>query len=125
MITDWQHAHEDELLLVDLSREFSHFSSQAKTLARRLSPGGLPTRPSTGRTHGFGDSRGPLVRSIVVAQTLLGAAEVDELVAMYVAGTTMREIAEHFRVRRTTVAIHLRRRSVPMRRGKLTAAQVT
>lgn len=43
---------------------------------------------------------------------------------MYVDGTTMREVAEHFRVHRTTVAIHLRRRSVPVRRGKLSVAQV-
>ncbi len=43
---------------------------------------------------------------------------------MYVGGKTMREVAEHFGVHRTTVAIHLRRQSVPVRRGKLSAAQV-
>jgi len=59
-----------------------------------------------------------------MAQTLLDAAQVDELVTMYRDGTTMREVAEHFRVHRTTAAIHLRRRSVPARRGKLSAAQV-
>ncbi|MGH3450169.1 MAG: hypothetical protein ACRDQW_05460 [Haloechinothrix sp.] len=43
---------------------------------------------------------------------------------MYVDAKTMREVAEHFRVHRTTVAIHLGRRSVPVRRGKLTGEQV-
>lgn len=32
----------------------------------------------------------------------------------------MREVAEHFSVYRTTVAAHLKRRSVPVRCGKLT-----
>lgn len=43
---------------------------------------------------------------------------------MYLGGKTMREVAEQFSVHRTTVAVHLRRRSVPARRGKLTAVQV-
>lgn len=43
---------------------------------------------------------------------------------MYVGGKTMREVADHFRVHRTTVALHLRRRSVLVRRGKLTGEQV-
>ena len=59
-----------------------------------------------------------------MAQTFLDASQVDELVAMYLGGKTMREVAGHFDVHRTTVAIHLRRRSVPVRRGKLSAAQV-
>lgn len=108
---------------MDLSREFSNFSSQAKTLARRLSRGVYRNdrRPAEPRIR---DSRGPVVRSIGMAQTFLDAAQVDELVAMYVGGKTMREVAEHFCVHRTTVAIHLRRRSVPVRRGKLSVAQV-
>jgi hypothetical protein len=36
----------------------------------------------------------------------------------------LREVAEHFGVHRTTVGIYLRRRAVPVRRGRLTAAQV-
>ncbi|MBB1515882.1 hypothetical protein H5398_07860 [Tessaracoccus sp. MC1679] len=59
-----------------------------------------------------------------MAQTFLDASQVDELVTMYLHGKTMREVAEHFRVHRTTVAIHLRRRSIPVRRGKLSAAQI-
>jgi hypothetical protein len=59
-----------------------------------------------------------------MAQTVLDAAQVDELVTMYVGGGTMREVAEHFRVHRTTVAIHLRHRPVPVHRGKLTGEQV-
>ncbi len=43
---------------------------------------------------------------------------------MYRNGKTMREVAAYFRVHRATVAIHLRRRSVPVRRGKLTTEQV-
>lgn len=108
---------------MDLSREFSNFSPQAKTLARRLSRGVYrhDRRPAEPRIR---DSRGPLVRSIGMAQTFLDAGQVDELVAMYVAGRTMQEIAERFRVHRTTVAIHLRRRSVPVRQGKLTGGQI-
>jgi len=107
----------------DLSREFSNFSPQAKTLAWRLSRGVYrhDRRPAEPRIR---DSCGPLVRSIGTAQTFLDAAQVDELVAMYVGGKIMREIAEHFGVHRTMVAIHLRRRGVPVRRGKLTGEQV-
>ena len=109
--------------VVDLSREFSNFSPSAKTLARRLSRGVYRQcrRPAEPRIR---DSRGRVVRSIGMAQTFLDAAQVDELVTMYLDGKTMREVAEHFRVHRTTVAIHLRRRSIPVRRGKLSAAQV-
>ncbi|MQB02163.1 MAG: hypothetical protein GEU78_18245 [Actinobacteria bacterium] len=59
-----------------------------------------------------------------MAQTFLNDEQVDELVAMYLGGKTMREVAEHFSVHRTTVAVHLKRRLVPVRRGKLTAVQV-
>lgn len=65
-----------------------------------------------------------MVRSLEMAQTLLRPDQVDELVTMYRNGKTMREVAEHFRVHRATVAIHLRRRSVRVRRGKLTTEQV-
>lgn len=44
--------------------------------------------------------------------------------AMYLDAKTMREVAEHFRVHCTTVAIHFRRRSISVRRGRLSAVQV-
>lgn len=64
-----------------------------------------------------------MVRSLEMAQTLLRPDQVDELVTMYRNGKSMREAAEHSRVHRATVAIYLRR-SVRVRRGKLTTEQV-
>lgn len=110
--------------MVDLSREFSNFSSQAKPWPRQAAVSwGLPARPSPVRTpdSGLAGAAGPLDWD---GSNFLDAAQVDELVTMYIGGKTMREVAEHFGVQRTTVAIHLRRRSVAVRRGKLTGVMI-
>ncbi len=111
-------------LWVDLRREFENPCPHLKTLSLRRARGFYKQdrRPSHPAVV---DSRGRMVRSLEMAQTLLDTAQVDELVTMYRNGESMREVAEHFRVHRATVAIHLRRRSVQVRRGKLTTEQVT
>jgi len=58
-----------------------------------------------------------------MAQTFLTDAEVDELVAVYQAGATLRGLAKQFHVHRLTAAAHLARRGVPLRRADLDAAQ--
>lgn len=59
-------------------------------------------------------------------QVRLTAAQVDELVAAYGAGSSVRELVEQFGVHRTTVLDHLKRRGVPRRPNvrKLTDEQV-
>jgi hypothetical protein len=108
---------------VHLSRQFENFSPAAKTLVRRLARGVYceDRRPVEPRIR---DDRGPLVRSIGKAQTFLGAAQVDELAAMYVVGATVRDVAEHFRVHHTTVLAYLKRRAVPLRRRGLDPADI-
>lgn len=65
------------------------------------------------------DSRGRLVRAVEMAQTFLSPVQVDELVALYLNGMTLVELAKRFSVHRRTVAAHLVRRSIPIRRGGL------
>lgn len=69
------------------------------------------------------DSRGQSVRSLEMAQTFLTDAEVDELVAVYEAGATLRGLAKQFHIHRLTAAAHLARRSVPVRRAGLDSVQ--
>ena len=69
------------------------------------------------------DSRGQSVRSLEMAQTFLTDAEVDELVAAYEAGATLRGLAKQFHIHRLTAAAHLARRGVPVRRVGLDSAQ--
>ncbi len=65
------------------------------------------------------DSRGQAVRSVEMAQTFLTDAEVDELVAVYEVGTTLRGLAKRFHIHRLTVASDLARRGIPVRRRGL------
>ncbi len=53
----------------------------------------------------------------------LKPTEVDELVAGYKAGRTMRELAAEFGINRMTVSAHLRRARAPLRRAGLSAEQ--
>lgn len=69
------------------------------------------------------DSRGQAVRSLEMAQTFLTDAEVDELVAVYEAGATLRGLAKQFHIHRVTVAAHLARCGVPVRHRGLDAGQ--
>jgi DNA invertase Pin-like site-specific DNA recombinase len=51
-------------------------------------------------------------------QTRLAAAQVEQLVAEYQAGTTTRELAERYGINRVTVFEHLKRAGVPRRRPR-------
>jgi lambda repressor-like predicted transcriptional regulator len=57
-----------------------------------------------------------MVRSLGMAQTLLRAEQVDDLVARYRDGATLVQLASRFGIHRRTVAEHLTRREVPIRR---------
>ncbi|WP_415088950.1 sigma factor-like helix-turn-helix DNA-binding protein [Nocardioides sp.] len=52
-----------------------------------------------------------------MAQTLLSAAQVDDLVAGYQAGEQVASLATRFGIHRNTVTAHLRRRSAQRPRG--------
>lgn len=69
----------------------------------RQSPGELPVHPTD-----------PLVGSLPV-QRRLASEEVAQLVVAYRRGVPVAELAESFRVNRTTVLGHLRRHGVPKR----------
>ena len=59
-----------------------------------------------------------------MVQTLLVAAQVDELVAAYVAGADTSELSERFGIHRRTVVATLVRQSVPLRRRGLPSEHV-
>ena len=79
-------------------------------------------RRSSGPT--VADSRGRMVRSLEMAQTLLRPEQVDDLVAQYRAGATLVELAARFAVNRRTVAAHLTRRAVPIRGGSFDPSRI-
>jgi hypothetical protein len=56
--------------------------------------------------------------------TRLSPADVEALAEGYRGGATVYELATHFRIHRTTVAQHLHRQGVVMRRQGLTNDQV-
>jgi transposase-like protein len=59
------------------------------------------------------------VRTVETAQTFLTASEVDALVGDYLAGMSVKALAERYGIHRATVFSHLRRRNVPSRRPGL------
>ena len=65
------------------------------------------------------DDRGPVVRTVETAQTFLTASEVDALIGDYLAGMSVKALAERYGIHRATVFSHLRRRNVPSRRPGL------
>lgn len=103
--------------LVELRREFENPCPALKTAASRLSRGDY-RRDRRGGERRITDTRGLLVRSLGMTQTLLTTSEVDELVVAYIAGATLVELAARFRVHRRTAAAHLSRRGItPRTRG--------
>ena len=65
------------------------------------------------------DDRGLVVGAVETAQTFLTAVEVDALVGGYLAGMSVKSLAEAYGIHRATVVFHLRRRNVPSRRPGL------
>lgn len=103
---------------MDLRREFENPCPALRTVSSRRSRGVYqrdrrPLEPSVV------DERGRMVRAVGMTQTFLRPAQVDELVALYQEGATLVELGERFSVHRRTVAAHLVRRSIPVRRRGL------
>ena len=108
---------------MDLRREFENPCPPLKTLSLRRSCGFYKQdRRGSGPT--VADSRGRMVRSLEMAQTLLRPEQVDDLVAEYRSGATLVELAARFGVNRRTVAAHLVRREVPIRRGSFDPSRI-
>ncbi|AGJ77173.1 hypothetical protein B6N38_05940 [Cutibacterium avidum] len=101
-----------------LRSTFGNFSPKANTLVRRLNRGvyRVCNRPQNTAPM---DHRGPVVRTVGMAQTFLTPSEVDQLVADYEAGSGVQELAEKYGIHRATVFAHLQRREVPRRRPGL------
>ena len=77
---------------------------------------GVSRRPGGGAVR---DDRGLVVGAVETAQTFLTAVEVDALVGDYLAGMSVKSLAEAYGIHRATVVSHLRRRNVPSRRPGL------
>ena len=110
-------------VLVDLRREFENPCPHLKTLSLRRSRG-FYNHDQRSSEPTVSDSRGRMVRSLGMAQTLLRPEQVDDLVAQYREGATLVELASRFGVNRRTVAMHLTRREVTIRRGRFDPSRI-
>ena len=108
---------------VDLRREFENPCPALKTLSLRRSRG-FYDHDQRSSEPTVSDSRGRMVRSLGMAQTLLRPEQVDDLVAQYREGATLVELASRFGGNRRTVATHLTRREIPIRRGRLDPSRI-
>ena len=101
-----------------LSSTFGNSAPKTKILVSRLDRGvyEVSRRPQDTAPK---DDRGPVVRTVETAQTFLTASEVDALVGDYLAGMSVKALAERYGIHRATVFAHLRRRNVPSRRPGL------
>lgn len=109
--------------MVDLRREFENPCPHLKTLSLRRSRG-FYDHDHRSSEPTVSDSRGRVVRSLGMAQTLLRPEQVDNLVAQYREGATLMELASVFGVNRRTVATHLTRREVTIRRGRFDPSRI-
>ncbi|MGV1006060.1 MAG: hypothetical protein ACOYEV_15135 [Candidatus Nanopelagicales bacterium] len=110
-------------LRVSLRREFENPCPHLKTLSLRRSRG-FYNHDQRSSEPTVSDSRGRVVRSLGMAQTLLRPEQVDDLVAQYREGATLVELASRFGVNRRTVAMHLTRREVTIRRGRFDPSRI-
>ncbi|ADX73319.1 MAG: hypothetical protein CMH36_10630 [Microbacterium sp.] len=108
---------------MDLRREFENPCPHLKTLSLRRSRGFYNHNQRSSEPT-VSDSRGRVVRSLGMAQTLLRPEQVDDLVAQYREGATLVELASVFGVNRRTVATHLARREVTIRRGRFDPSRI-
>ena len=113
----------DLISFVDLRREFENPCPHLKTLSLRRSRG-FYDHDQRSSEPTVSDSRGRVVRSLGMAQTLLRPEQVDDLVAQYREGATLVELASVFGVNRRTVATHLTRREVTIRRGRFDPSRI-
>ncbi|AQP52592.1 hypothetical protein BW733_11605 [Tessaracoccus flavescens] len=108
---------------MDRRREFENPCPHLKTLSLRRSRG-LYNQDQHSSEPTVSDSRGRVVRSLGMAQTLLRPEQVDDLVAQYGRGATLVELASVFGVNRRTVATHLTRREVTISRGRFDPSRI-
>ena len=101
-----------------LSSTFGNSAPKTKTLVNRLERGvyEVSRRPQDTAPK---DDRGPVASTVETAQTFLTDSEVDALVGDYLAGMSVKALAERYGIHRATVFSHLRRRKVPSRRPRL------
>ena len=83
-------------MIVDLRREFENPCPHLKTLSLRRSRG-FYNHDQRSSEPTVSDSRGRVVRSLGMAQTLLCPEQVDDLVAQYREGATPVELVSHLR----------------------------
>ena len=112
-----------DITMVDLRREFESPCPHLKTLSLRRSRG-FYNHDQRSSEPTVSDSRGRVVRSLGMVQTLLRTEQVDDLVAQYREGATLVELASVFGVNRRTVATHLTRREVTIRRGRFDPSRI-
>lgn len=93
---------------------FSNLTPKLKTLVSRWKRG-VYRADQRGDITPIRDDRGPVVREIAIPQTFLKDAEVDRLVDDYLAGSTVRELAQKYEIHRGTVSRHLTNRGVARR----------
>ena len=108
---------------VDLRREFENPCPHLKTLCLRRSRG-FYNHDQRSSEPTVSDSRGRMVRSLGMAQTLLRPEQVDDLVTRYRDGATLVQLASLFGIHRRTVAEHLTRRNIPIRRGSFDPSRI-
>ena len=101
-----------------LSSTFGNSAPKTKTLVNRLERGvyEVSRRPQDTAPK---DDRGPVASTVETAQTFLTDSEGDALVGNYLAGMSVKALAERYGIHRATVFSHLRRRNVPSRRPGL------
>lgn len=103
---------------MDLSGSFSNPRPEVKLLVRRVLRC-RTARQERPRQPQMSDSRGPIVRELKNAQTLLRPAQVAPLVDEYRQGVPVGELAARYNVHRTTVSEHARRHGLLPRRRSL------
>lgn len=103
---------------VDLSTRFSNPRREVNLLVRQVlrCPG---ARQRRSREDQINDSRGPNVRELRDLQTLLSPEQVASLIAAYVQGVPVCELADRYNVHRTTVTEHARHHGLALCRRSL------
>lgn len=85
-------------------------------------PGTAPSQGCEGPAEGPRHQTGRLSNP---AQRRLTPTDIDDLIAVYQAGATIRQLAYDFDIHRSTVAAHLDRRQIPRREAKTAGDDTT
>jgi hypothetical protein len=90
------------VLLAEVLGRYSNHADQGKRISRVLQM--VPQEPLE-----------PITRTIRQVHRRLLPAQIDELVACYQGGATLRELSEQFQIHRASISIVLDRQNVPGR----------